>query len=157
MLYFCTINHGKFSLLSLALGEKPKCSNFPQILYRRRSQMSIASRKKQRHTTAFSELIVFFRIHYPHHEKRRNRLWIIMQIRALNAPCISAHIIAMRLTTALWTRSWWAPTKATPLWTSAPTVCPSARSKSLLLAAAIRCRFFVENCRVQDVEKCRKM
>jgi len=60
-----------------------------------------------------------------------------------NAPFLSAPIIAIPRTTALWSGSWWAPTKQTPPLTSAPIANPSARS-DFGSAAAFAAAFLFE-------------
>ena len=52
-----------------------------------------------------------------------------MQTRALSVLFSSVPITARTQTSALWSAFWWAPMRQTPLWISAPTASPSARSK----------------------------
>jgi hypothetical protein len=69
-----------------------------------------------------------------------------MQTSALNAPFISAHTTAMMPTIVLWIALWSAPTKPTPLLTSALTVSPSERSNAD--AAAFGRRIFLDGGRI---------
>ena len=64
--------------------------------------------------------------------KRRIFKWTTTPTSVSNVPSGTAHTTARTRTTALWTRFWWAPTRPAPRWISAPTVCPSARSNSIL-------------------------
>ena len=103
-----------------------------------KSQFCVAKKQKYRKILPaffFSFLQYYFRTS----KKGGTKLWIVTLTSALSAPFPSAHTTARTKTTALWSESWWAPTRLTPLWMHVPTANLFARSKPE--SGSFCCRF----------------
>ena len=139
MLYFCTINHGNFPFFS-----KDGCSVLGYVFWRNRFLPNYYTKlqKKSQFPGQKIRLVCVYKfyIDFLHDsfistdtmeefKKRRNGSWTVMPTNALSVLFPSVHTTVRMPTTALWSGSWWAPTRLTPLWIPALIACPSARSK----------------------------